>query len=258
MIVFLIMGSIVTGLGAILAYSSVPNINRRKRILAIPTSPIAQAPGNALVEIKGKIVPSEQGTIMTPFSNQPAVWARITVQEWQQRGRHGSWVKVLQESRGQAFMVDDGSGQLARVIPDGANFMLQEKQVARSGTFNNANPQLEAFLQSRGLKSTNILGLNKGMRYLEEVLAPGDPLYALGPSRRDPGPPVSDGYRMVPSTTLVMMHGGSVETELILTNKSEEKITATLLHGAIAGAVVLAVGVLILVGSLIQWMLATH
>jgi hypothetical protein len=254
MLGFIIFGIVVAGIGAAITYSSLPNIKRRQRILAVPTSLIAQAPGNGLVEIKGRILVGELGTVSAPFSNQPAVWARITVQEWQQRGRSGSWITILKEADGRPFMVDDGSGQLARVVPDGANFILDEKQVARSGTFNNANPHLEAFLQARGLKSTNFLGLNKGMRYLEEALAPGDALYALGPSRREPGPPVTDGYRMVPSSTLVMAHGGSEDNELILTNKTEEQLVKKLLHGVIAGGIVFGVGVLTLTGCLMWWL----
>jgi hypothetical protein len=253
--VIILFGIILAGAGAAIMYGQMPNLRRRSRIMAMPTSAIAQAPGNGLVEIKGRILPSEQGVMQTPFSNRPAVWARITVQEWQQRGRSGSWINILTDADGRHFMVEDGSGQVARVLPQGANFILEQNEAARSGTFRDANPQLKAFLQARGLKSTSFLGLNKGMRYLEEVLAPGDALYALGPSRREPGPPVSDGYRMVPSSMLVMAAGGGGlnAQELILTNRTEAQIVSKLLRGFIGGAVMLGLGTLGLVGCLMWW-----
>src|SRR4051812_43475617 len=95
------------------------NMARRKRIMSTPTSPIRQAPGG-LVEVKGRIVPSEQGVLQTPFSGRHAVWARITVQERRQRGRSSYWATIINEVDARSFFVDDGSGELARVLPQNA------------------------------------------------------------------------------------------------------------------------------------------
>lgn len=243
---FLLIGFIVFVIGGGVALANLGNFRRRQRILATPTSPIVQAPGNQPVEIKGRIVPSEQGVVQAPFSGRHAVWCRVTVQERRRSGRSSVWVTLLQDVDARMFLVDDGSGQLARIMPQGANVILEKTSVASSGTFNDAAPHLEAFLASRGLKSTNWLGFNKAMRYEEELLAPGDPLYALGPSRRDPGPPVSDGYRMVPSSQLVMFGHGTGDLELILTNKTEEQLTSRLMTWFVVGLVLVglsAVGV---------------
>lgn len=241
----LVIGGILFIVGLIVTLTNTKNFKRRQRILATPTSPIAQAPGSGLVEIKGRIQPSEQGLVQTPFSGRHAVWCRITVQELRSSGRNTYWHTILTEVDGRPFMVDDGSGQLARVMPVGANVILEKQNVASSGTFNDAAPHLEGFLQSRGLKSTSWLGFNKSMRYEEEVLGPGDPLYALGPSRREPGPPVHDGYRMAPGSQLVMFHGVGPEGELLLTNKSEAELTSKLLTGFVVGLVLGGLGVLL-------------
>jgi hypothetical protein len=134
-------------------------------------------------------------------------------------------------------------------MPHGSNVLLDKQNVASSGTFNDAAPHLEAFLQSRGLKSTSWLGFNKSMRDEEEVLAPGDPLYALGPSRRAPGPPVHDGYRMVPGSELVMFHGMGPEGELLLTNETEQQLTNKLLTGFVIGLVLGGLGLLVAAGA---------
>lgn len=238
----IIIGGIVFIIGVIVTLTNLKNFKRRQRIVATPTSPIAQAPGNGLVEIKGRIVPSEQGLVQTPFSGRHAVWVRVTVQELRQSGRNSYWHTLLAEVDARPFMVDDGSGQLARVLPAGANVMLEKHNIASSGTFNDAPPHLEAFLAARGLKSTSWLGFNKSMRYEEEVLSPNDTLYALGLSRRDPGPPVHDGYRMVPGSQLVMFHGNG--EELLLTNKTEEQLTSKLLTGFVVGLVLGGIGLL--------------
>lgn len=245
----LIIGGILFLFGVIVTVTNIKNYKRRQRIVATPTSPIAQAPGNGVVEIKGRIAPSEQGLVQTPFSGRHAVWCRVTVQELRSSGRSSYWHTILTEVDGRLFMVDDGSGQMARVMPMGANVMLDKVSIASSGTFNDAAPHLEAFLQSRGLKSTSWIGFNKSMRYEEEILAPNDALYALGPSRREPGPPVHDGYRMVPSSQLVMFHGAGPDGELLLTNKTEEQLTGKLLTGFVVGLVLTGLGVLLGLGG---------
>jgi hypothetical protein len=242
--VLLVLGGILFLVGVIVTIANIKNFQRRQRIIATPTSPIAQAPGNGLVEIKGRIQPSEQGMLQTPFSGRYAVWCRITVQELRSSGRNTYWHTILTEIDQRPFMVDDGSGQLARVLPNGSNVLLDAQNIASSGTFNDAAPHLEAFLQSRGLKSTSWIGFNKSMRYSEEVLGPNDALYALGPSRREAGPPVHDGYRMVPGSMLVMFHGMGPQGELLLTNKTEDQLTSKLMTGFVVGLVMTALGFL--------------
>src|SRR4051794_30724536 len=238
----LVIGGVLFIIGVIVVLTNLKNWKRRQRIIQTPTSPIAQAPGNQLVEIKGRVVPSEQGIIQTPFSGRHAVWTRITVQELRSSGRNSYWYTLLTEMDGRPFMVDDGSGQYARVMPAGASVILDKVNVAASGTFNDAQPHLEAFLASRGLKSTSWLGLNKSMRYEEELLAPGDPVYALGPSRREAGPMGSQ---------LVMFVAPGPENELILTNKTEQQLTSRLLGGFIAGLVITGLGLLLGMGGVV-------
>jgi hypothetical protein len=239
-----VLSAVVFVFGVVVTLTNLKNWKRRQRILATPTSPIAQASGHGPVEIKGRVVPGEHGVIQAPFSGRHAVWTRITVQERRSSGRNSYWHTLLTEADGRVFLVDDGSGQYARVMPAGATVILDKHKVASSGTFNDAQPHVAAFLASRGLTSTSWLGFNKAMRYEEELIAPGDPLYALGPSRREPGPPVNDGYRMVPRSQLVLFAGIDTEEELILTNKSEEQLTSKLLGGFIVGLVLTGLGLL--------------
>jgi hypothetical protein len=252
----LVLGAVLFLIGATVALLNLKNVKRRQRIIATPTSPIAQAPGTGLVEIKGRVVPAEQGVIYTPFSGRPAVWCRVQVQERRSSGRNTYWHTLVTEVDARPFLVDDGSGQLARIMPNGANVVLEKQSVGSSGTFNDAAPHLEAFLQARGLKSTSWIGLNKAMRYEEEVLMAGDPVYALGPSQRAPGPPVHDGYRVVPGSQLVMFHGVGPDGELLLTNKTEEQLTSRLLTGFVVGVVIGGLGLLLGFGGVVAAVLS--
>jgi hypothetical protein len=241
----IVLGALTVFGGIVVLAMSRSDLERRRKILATPTSRIANAPGTGLVEIKGRIVPGEQGFVQTPFSHTPCVWYRICVEEYHSGHKGGGhWSKVHTECDGRVFYVDDGSGQLARVQPRNANVVLDVLNVAQSGTFRDPTPDLQAFLHSRGLHSTGLLGFNRSLRYREERLVPGDHLFALGPSMREAGPPMFDGYRTTTSTRLVLE--GRIGEELLLTNKSEQQLASKLLLRFILGLVVCLMGLLFL------------
>jgi hypothetical protein len=247
----LLVGALCGVVGAISTARGMRDLRRRTRIKQTPTSAIALAAGNSDVEIRGRIVASEEGLVTAPFSQRPAVWSRTLVEHYQQRGRSGSWVTLLDEVHARPFLVEDGSGQRARVQPAGANVVLDARTVASSGPFRDPPPHVESFLRAHNIESTMWLGFNKRLRYREEVLEPGHTLYALGPSRRDPGPPVPDGYRMAPSSVLVLFSLGQGDGELILTNKSEDELVSRLLRPFVVGVIVDAVAVGIVVAALL-------
>ena len=233
--------------GGILLLANRKNM-RRARVLDTPTTPVVQAPGGRIVEIE-RIVPSERGVVQAPISGQHGVWVQVVVEEKRSSGRSSYWATVLQEAVGQPFLVDDGSGEFGRVDPQNANVILDRRNVANSGTFNDASHHIEAFLASRGLKSTGLLGFNKQMRYHEEILAPEEVVYAIGPARRDPGPPVPTGYRGAGSTQLTLFAAHGEEGELLISNKPEHEIVSKLHYGFLAGLIVGGVGVLSLMGA---------
>ena len=218
------------------------NQRRRKRIKQTPTCPVSRAPGGSRVEIYGQLTASEQGLIVAPFSGRQAVYIRVVVDEYRQQGKHGYWATIVNESDARDFFVDDGSGEPARVYVQGASFELNAQLVAKSGTFSNAPQHLEQFLKSRGKASTGIFGFNKSMRYSEEVLVPGDSLYALGPSRRDAGPSTGSAFRTSQSSQLALFAHQGEENELLLTNLSEAQLLAKLNHGFVKSLVLLAIG----------------
>jgi hypothetical protein len=232
-LILLVVAGVLLLFGCIALLGSRKDLARRKRILDTPTSRIADAPGTGLVEIKGRIVAGEDGLLETPFSHLPVVSFRIIVEEQHSSGKNTHWVTLLSEDQSKVFYVDDGSGQTARIVSNRASFQLDKHDIARSGTWNGAPLELEAFLNSRGVTSKGTFGFNKTMRYQEETLAAGEALYALGPARREPVP--GEASHTVPPTRLVLEAGDGIEGELILTNKTEDQLVARLRRGFIAG-----------------------
>jgi hypothetical protein len=245
------LGAVLVLMGMILVLSNLKNVARRERILATGTSPISQAMGGP-VEIKGNISPSEKGLVEAPLSGRQAVWTRVTVTEFHgSSANSGGSSTVLNEVNGRPFFVDDSSGEVARIIPDGANVVLDQQSVGNSGQFHDAPPGFEEFLSARGLSSKSFFGFNKTMSFYEELLAPGDALYARGPSRRDHGEPSSEGSGTAPWGQLVMYADTGTGGELILTNKTEKQLASRLLRNFVIGIACTIVGALIITGVVV-------
>lgn len=249
-LLFLGAGLVLVGMS--LALSNLRNVARRKRILATATSPISQAMGGP-VEIKGNIVPSEKGLVEAPLSGRQAVWTRVTVEQY----RSGSDTSqdtssiVLNEVNGRPFFVDDNSGEVARIIPDDANVVLDQQSIGNSGQFHDPPPGFEEFLNMRGLSSKGFFGFNKTMSFYEELLTPGDALYARGPSRREQGRPNSEGSGTAPLGQLVMYAATGTGGELILTNKTEKQLASRLLRNFAIGITCTIVGAFVIIGVIV-------
>jgi hypothetical protein len=235
-LIILVIAALVVGLFIIAV--SANNWRRRQRILSTPTTPIAECTGDSVVEIKGKVVASEQGSFKTPFSGRDAVFCRVTVQERRRNGSRQYWHTIVEEIEAREFYVDDGSGQIAHINPRDANTLLDKQSVASSGMFNDPPPQLVAFLDAHGVKSETWTGTNESMQYLEEVLAPGDALYAIGPCHREAGPG-PDANRDAPGSRLVMSGMAAGDLELLISNKSEEDLVKNLGGGMTIGFVLI-------------------
>ncbi len=249
-LLFLGAGLVLVGMS--LALSNLRNVARRKRILATATSPISQAMGGP-VEIKGNIVPSEKGLVEAPLSGRQAVWTRVTVEQYRSGsdGNSGGSSIILNEVNGRPFFVDDNSGEVARIIPDDANVVLDQQSIGNSGQFHDPPPGFEEFLGMRGLSSKGFFGFNKTMSFYEELLTPGDALYARGPSRREPGRPDNAGSGAAPLGQLVMYAATGTGGELILTNKTEKQLASRLLRNFVIGITCTIVGAFVIIGVII-------
>jgi hypothetical protein len=76
--------------------------------------------------------------------------------------------------------LDDGSGKALVLLEADARMALDKDGRYRSGTFDDATPELEAFLSRNGLSSQGFLGFNKRLRYREGVVEEGEQVVISG------------------------------------------------------------------------------
>lgn len=144
-------------------------LQRRRRTMEdMPTAPIRSAP-QGYVELVGRALPPD-APLYSPITRTPCAWYRYKVEVRQRTGEdRGSW-KV--ESAGVSdvqFWLDDGSGRCI-IDPEGA-----EVRALTRRTWVGATAQLIP-----GTAGEVMTHGDGDHRYTEELILPGQTLYALG------------------------------------------------------------------------------
>ncbi len=176
--------------------------NRLKRALRdMKAMPIGQLAENTLGKVVGQAHPVGQ-TLVGPLTGRPCLYYIALVEQQVSTGRSSYWKTIIKEEMGVPFQVVDISGR-AIVDPRGAEVALTFDGTSKSGTFNDADPIQEAFLQRHGHSSKGWV-FNKGLRYKEAMIEINEVVAVLGSGIREPDPmmaPAQD-YRSGPPTLL--------------------------------------------------------
>lgn len=176
--------------------------NRIKRQLRnLKAQPIAQLPENTVGKVAGAAQPLGQ-TLVGPLTGRPCLYYVAIVEQHVSTGRSSHWKQIIKEEMGVPFQLVDRTGR-ALVDPRGAEVALTFDGTSRSGTFRDADPAQEAFLQRHGKTSKGWV-FNKGLRYKEAMIEVNEIVAVLGQGIREPDPemaPVLD-YRSGPPTRL--------------------------------------------------------
>lgn len=165
--------------GAVYFFSQ--DARTRRAIRRVAPVPIAQAPGGQQVRVTGRVLP-ETSLLEAPLSARPCVYYVATAEERRGTGTSELWRVVAREERFVDFRIEDATGT-AHVRMTTPRVAIVHDVNTRSGTFDDASATEEAFLHRHGLKSTNELGLNRMLRYVEGVLQPGEQVTVLGAGR---------------------------------------------------------------------------
>lgn len=160
---------------------------------------VADAPDAGRLRIQGVVVPGDLGTIPSRVG-EPVVWSRLVTEDlpaavmMRIKQRSAAVLPASTGAQSRPFFVDDGSGELARILPDVANLGYSLGEIVR----------LEP---TRRMDST------------EEIIAVGDRVSVYGTAVRKETP---DGYRIQGTRYLEL--AGAPGRELLVTNKDHEPV----------------------------------
>lgn len=140
---------------------------RRRWMEDMPTSLIRSA-SQGYVELEGSARLMDGLPVISPLTHTDCTWWRFKVEKREQGTNNRTrWVTVRQGTSTSLFLLDDGTGQCV-IDPDDAIVEPAWKRVWRGDT---PHPGMQA--------STSWWQAND-YRYTEELIQPGEGLYALG------------------------------------------------------------------------------
>ena len=174
-VIVVLVGAMIWGL--LSWYCSKDRVTLR-RLRRAPLRAIDSFPDGQSGRIVGRLVYASE-PLIAPLSNRPCAYYHVMVEEYQSSGETGYWKKVIDSEQGRDYILEDETGK-ALVRMNDARIAVHKDEHYRSGTFNDATPNLERFLNEHGDRSTGFLGLNKSLRYEEGALEEGEEVTVLG------------------------------------------------------------------------------
>jgi hypothetical protein len=149
----------------------------RRALNKAPYKRIHEVQNGEKARIVGRIVYAGQ-VLTSPLSRRHCAAFHVEVQEYRRHGKSGSWVTVINDVQKGDIVVHDGMGNAH--IEKSVDMLMVHDANYSSGTFNDATPELQQYLQYHGRGSTGLLGFNKQIRYKEGILEQGELIAAVG------------------------------------------------------------------------------
>jgi hypothetical protein len=143
-------------------------LQRRRRLMDdMPTARIRSA-AQGYVELIGRVQPPDM-PLLAPLSGTPCAWYRFHVERRKSEARNGGWETEQRGASEVQFWLDDGSGRCV-VDPEGAEVRVRNKR-----TWQGPTPQVATDAGGAVLWAGDA-----DHRYTEELMLPGESVYALG------------------------------------------------------------------------------
>jgi hypothetical protein len=180
--------------GVLAFFHGFKDLRIKRRMEDIPVSTLrAMAPGQ--VEVSGKAV--DWATMTAPLTGEPCVYYEFKIEQKVGSGKNSHWETLLSgKTYEEPFYIDDGTS-CVRVLPQGADIILDDDFHLETGIFNDVPPLIDAYMTSRGLSCLGFFGFEKTLRFYERRLHPGETVFILGTCQEEgssPDHPPSPNY----------------------------------------------------------------
>jgi hypothetical protein len=193
----------------------------KRRMEDIPVSTLrAMAPGQ--VEVNGTAV--DFMTLTAPLTNEPSVYYEFKIEQKVGSGKNSHWETLLEgKTENEPFFIDDGTA-CVKVLPAGADIILDDGFHLETGVFHDVPPQIDSFMTSRGLSCRSFFGFEKTLRFTQRRFKPGETVFVLGTYQEEesiPDHPLNPNY--LDKVFLGLRKGDF----FILSNESREKLESS-------------------------------
>lgn len=221
--VLLIFPTIFLLVGVRLFVRGLMRFTEKRLIENVPTSKIHSI-AMGLVKINGEVVPAEKHALKSPLSGRDCVYYRYRIEEMMDTGRGPTWSPISLGERSPIFFLKDNTG-LVLVNPEKARVEISSVNECKSGRGKDPPQKVLEFLESVGIKHKDSFGLNKKMRFVEQIIAPYDKLYILGTASDNPYVEESTAMH---SSEDIMIDKGKFEKFYVISDRPEKEFTSLL------------------------------
>ncbi|MBU0530194.1 MAG: GIDE domain-containing protein [Candidatus Aenigmatarchaeota archaeon] len=214
---------------------------KRKRLIEnIPTSKVRSI-AMGLVEIFGKVMPTEGVLLKSPFSNKDCLYYKYQIQEYRSSGKSGRWVTIKHDEKRLRFYLKDDTGKVL-VDSEGAKVDIKRDFAYDTALGQKIPDNITRFLDKSKIRYKGVFGFKKSMRFRESFIEPLDKLYILGTA--DDNPFVKDASTTAGVEDVIIHKGSNI---YYISDRSEKEMLKSFKWKIMAG---LLGGGLLIVGCL--------
>lgn len=198
-----LVSGVLAGVGGTVAFACAVLAARafgNARLLAEAAPTPAAELEEGLHEVAGRL--DATGELTAPLTGRPCAWYRLLLEQ----RRRNRWETVLDQKESLPTLLTDPSGAVGLPLSD-ADVVVSAPDRVRTGIFGVPSDDLTALLAKVAAPAVPPTG--PFLRWREEILAPGDRVFAVGVAR-------TDGERW----TLA----GSEEAEVLVSDREEAEV----------------------------------
>ena len=167
---------------AYLIYYYSPKTIILRRLKNLPNQRVGSLKTKTYSKIEGKALNSDE-PLIAPLSKRKCVFYKMKIQKKVKSGKNSHWKTIVNEEVIQDFFIEQ-TGERVVVLPTKVpknyyDYLITDKKTS-SGLFKELTPEFETLLKSYNIKTDNLLGFNRQLRYTEAIVEVGERITVAG------------------------------------------------------------------------------
>lgn len=167
---------------AFLIYYYSPKTIILRRLKNLPSQRVGSLRTKTYSKIEGKALNIED-PLIAPLSKRKCVFYKMQIQKKVSSGKNSRWKTIISEEHIQDFFIEQ-TGERVIVLPTKTpknyyDYLITDKK-ASSGLFKELTPEFAELLKSYSIKTDNLFGFNKQLRYKEAIVEVGERITVAG------------------------------------------------------------------------------
>lgn len=150
----------------------------KRKLKNAPTKRISSFRSGEVAKFVGEVSLIDE-PLIAPLSKRPCAYFHVIVEQKVSSGKNTHWKTIIEETDSVKYLLKDASGFAMIKKKYIKSYVVLDRKFS-SGTFKDAEANLENYLQKHGKKSEGTFGWNKTIRYREGVLEEGELVAVLG------------------------------------------------------------------------------